>query len=113
MDDDFNTPRAMAALFDTVNSCNKLLDSNDVSKSAVLNYARGLIKEMAGILGLTFERGGLSGISDQEVDKKINLRLGLRKEKKFQEADNLRKELEAAGIILEDTKEGTVWRRKV
>ena len=113
MDDDFNTPRAMAALFDTVNSCNKLLDSNDVSKSAVLNYARGLIKEMAGILGLTFERGGLSGISDEEVDKKINSRLGLRKEKKFQEADNLREELEAAGIILEDTKEGTVWRRKV
>ncbi len=113
MDDDFNTPRALAALFELVNSCNKLLDNPDSSKPDVLNYARGLIKEMSEILGLTFERGGLTGISDQEVDKKINSRLALRKEKKFMEADVLREELEAAGIILEDTKEGTLWRRKV
>ena len=108
-----STPRGFGRAFDLVNSCNKLLDSNDVSKPVVLNYARGLIKEMSGVLGLTFERGGLTGIPDQEVDKKINSRLGLRKEKKFLEADSLREELEAAGIILEDTKEGTVWRRKV
>lgn len=113
MDDDFNTPRALAALFELVNNCNKLLDNPDSSKPDVLNYARGVIKEMSEILGLTFKRGGLTGISDQEVDKKINSRLALRKEKKFSEADSLREELEAAGIILEDTKEGTVWRRKV
>ncbi len=113
MDDDFNTPKAIAALFELVNSCNKLLDKPGSANPDALNYARGLIKEMSGILGLTFEQSGLSAISDQEVDEKINSRLALRKEKKFMEADILREALEEAGIILEDTKEGTIWRRKV
>lgn len=54
MDDDFNTPRALAVLFDMVSRCNVLLESDDELKYYKLNYAMEIIKEIADIFGLTF-----------------------------------------------------------
>ncbi|OGX01167.1 MAG: hypothetical protein A2062_04025 [Omnitrophica WOR_2 bacterium GWA2_44_7] len=87
-------------------------EEND-EKNVSLASSVGVIKEMAAIFGLTFIKAQPKDITDSEVDSKINERLLLRKNRKFQEADIVRKELEAQGIILEDAKEGTTWRRKI
>ncbi len=49
------------------------------------------------------------GISKDEIDKKINLRYEYKKNKDFENADKIRKELLDKGIVLNDTREGTVW----
>ena len=54
MDDDFNTPRALSVLFDMINRCNVLLDSDDEFKNFKLRYAMDIIKEMVDIFGLSF-----------------------------------------------------------
>lgn len=113
MDDDFNTPRALSVLFDMVNRCNKELESDDEYKNFKLRYAMDIIKKISDIFGLTFLKETSTEISDTKVTIAIAMREQLRKDKKFEEADEIRKELEAKGIILEDTKDGTTWRRKL
>ncbi|HNW39125.1 MAG TPA: cysteine--tRNA ligase [Candidatus Omnitrophota bacterium] len=113
MDDDFNTPRALSVLFEMVKLCNIEFDSKDVHKAEKLNYAFSVIKEMAEILGLDFIIDVPKEISDDDIEFKISARKVLKGEKKFTEADQVRKELESKGIILEDTKDGTTWRRKL
>jgi cysteinyl-tRNA synthetase len=119
MDDDFNTPEAMAVLFDLANEVNK-------SKSA---EAASLLKNLAGVLGLLsrhsddFLQGksnainasadgyALNGNAEMlNVDDLITKRLEAKKARNFAEADRIRKELADAGIILEDTPQGTTWR---
>jgi cysteinyl-tRNA synthetase len=111
MDDNFNTSKALAALFDLVSKCNKLIDGSD--KTDVLGYGLSLIKEMADTLGLSFTQRSLKEISVSKIDEKIKLRLEYRKQKNFSQSDRIRKELEEKGIILEDTKNGTTWRRRI
>ncbi len=113
MDDDFNTPRALSVLFDMVNRCNKELESDDEYKNFKLRYAMDIIKEISDIFGFTFLKENSTEMSDTKVTIAIAMREQLRKEKKFKEADDIRKNLEEKGIILEDTKEGTTWRRKL
>ena len=113
MDDDFNTSRALSVLFELVRFGNIEFEGNDIQKAEKLNYALSVIKEMAEILGLNFLTDIPNEIPDNEIEWKISVRNALKKEKKFTEADQIRKELEAKGIILEDTKEGTIPRRKL
>jgi cysteinyl-tRNA synthetase len=114
MDDDFNMPKALSILFDMVNGCNKLLNSDDELKNFKLRYAMEVMKEIFEIFGLTFIHKGLKEISDIEVINAIALRERLRKEKKYVEADKIRNTLEEKGIILEDINDGkTTWRRKL
>lgn len=114
MDDDFNTPRALSVLFELINHCNVLLGGADKTKALELNYACALIEEMTNILGLAFFDSARTDISDIEIQAELIIRANFKKEKKFTDADRVRKELEAKGIILEDTKDGqTTWRRKL
>ena len=109
MDDDFNTPEAMAVLFDLANDVNK----NKSSESA------NLLKSLAGVVGLLqrdadmFLQGlDLSADSDAlDVDALIGARIQAKKDKNFAQADAIRHQLQEAGIVLEDTTEGTTWRR--
>ena len=109
MDDDFNTPEAMAVLFDLANEVNK-------TKSAV---TAGLLKALAAVIGLlqrdgeAYLQGDVSETDAQslDVDAMIQARIAAKKAKNFAEADRIRKELADAGIILEDTPQGTTWRR--
>jgi cysteinyl-tRNA synthetase len=112
MNDDFNTPIAIAVLFDLANEINK-------KKSPVL--ARQLVK-LAGSIGL-LQRAPLeflhadpgnqgAGITDEVIAEKIAQRADAKRRKNFAESDRLRNELLEAGIILEDKPGGvTEWRR--
>ena len=125
LDDDFNTPEAFAVLFDLANEVNK-------SKAIV---AANLLFNLAGVMGLLqqnaneFLQGTVStltsatydfdtasgsvavGFTDVEINDFILNRAEAKKSKNFAEADRIRKELADSGIILEDTPQGTTWRR--
>ncbi len=112
MNDDFNTPLAMAVLFDMVNECNRRLDSSQEDGAEV--YLGRAIAEFGNIFGL-FCKELIKGRKDsvsQDVNELVKRREQLRKEKKYKEADEVRRILDEKGIILEDTKEGTIWRRR-
>ncbi|MCP4652787.1 MAG: cysteine--tRNA ligase [Candidatus Omnitrophica bacterium] len=112
MDDDFNTSRALAVLFDIVNWANRLIDSGDEEDNNLVE-ALNLIEEIAAIFALTFEVKEDNAISDDQVNEKIKLRAKFKNDKNYIRADEIRKELENVAIILEDTKNGTTWRRKI
>jgi cysteinyl-tRNA synthetase len=133
MDDDFNTAQAVAALFDLARDINRF-----ESEGKEAGEARETIKELGGVLGLTFaepEREPLDADTFARLANSIyeelarlappearnaesiiedlkDLRQQLRKDKKWAEADMVRNKLEEAGISLEDTPQGTVWKRK-
>jgi len=107
MDDDFNTPQALACIFELVNILNKNIENSDF-----VAQGKNLLLELSGILGLQYKNAASESISAEEralIDKRNQAK----KERNFAEADKLRKELEAKGIILEDTKDGTTWRKKL
>jgi cysteinyl-tRNA synthetase len=115
MDDDFNTPVALAVLFDLVREVNRLR-ADDEGAAAALG---GLLRQLGGVLGIlqsdpdaylrgASERGGLS---DAEIDALIGQRRAARQAKQWAEADRIRDALSAAGVVLEDGAQGTIWRR--
>jgi len=108
MDDDFNTPEAMAVLFDLANEVNKTKDVDTLR----------LLKGLAGVLGLLqrnpdeFLQGGVTEKFEEfYVEGLIQARLTAKKNKDFAAADAIRKQLADTGIALEDTPQGTTWRR--
>ncbi|MFH1355327.1 MAG: cysteine--tRNA ligase [Candidatus Omnitrophota bacterium] len=105
MDDDFNTPQGLAAIFELINQTNKNIDD-----SVSVKKAHKILEEFLEIfsISLTTERQ-----LDQDIRLKIEAREKARREKNFALSDQIRQELEVEGIILEDTKEGTTWRRKL
>ena len=116
MDDDFNTPEALAVLFDLVREINKLR-TEDESQAAALAAELRRLGGMLGILQddpeqfLRGEPGGEEGLSDAQIDDLIQQRLTARTEKNWAEADRVRDALQDAGIVLEDGAQGTTWRR--
>jgi len=133
MDDDFNTPEALAVLFDLAREINRVRSEDPV-------LAAGLaaeVKRIGGILGILQDEpdqflkgssiilrptagtvsvtGGQAVVSleysDRKIEEMIDERDGARKTKDCAEADCIRDELKAAGVILEDGPQGTTWRR--
>jgi cysteinyl-tRNA synthetase len=110
MDDDFNTPQALAVLFDLAHDINRAGEAG-----YGVNDAQKMLKELGGVLGLTFrelEEAPLDAELQEQVNKLIEERSAARKEKNWQLADDIRNKLGELGITLEDTPAGTVWKRK-
>jgi len=108
MDDDFNTPQALGKLFEMLSKANAQIENN--RPDAI--YVEKSIRELGGIFGLF--KSSAQPVDDdlaEYVTSMIEERKNARKEKDFNKADAIRKELEAKGIILEDSKEGTTWRK--
>jgi cysteinyl-tRNA synthetase len=112
MDDDFNTPIALACLFEIIRLCEGVLCYESYKKEKHLIFlvkAKHAIQKLGNILGLTFKEELLS-IPIKDIESNISLREVLRKKKMFTEADKIRKELEEKGVILKDSKDGkTEW----
>ncbi|MCW8931978.1 MAG: cysteine--tRNA ligase [Gammaproteobacteria bacterium] len=116
MDDDFNTPMAISVLFDMSHELNRLKEKDDEQAKA-LGFQ---LKKLAELLGLLendaqqFLQGSTSegGLSDDEINDLIEQRAAAKQEKNWSECDRIRDVLDAEDILLEDTPEGTRWRRK-
>ena len=108
MDDDFNTPLALAALFDLVTYANKHIETEEVHE------IKKLLLDLSGVLGLDLSRSiTASGTDEKVILKLIEERNKARAAKDFKRSDEIRNDLLAKGIILEDTKDNTVWRKKI
>jgi cysteinyl-tRNA synthetase len=107
MDDDFNTADAIAALFELVKFANTNSSSDNTAE--YLTALKGRILMLADILGLVVEKK--EEMLDADIDALIAERQQARKDKNFARADQIRDELLAKGIILEDTREGVRWKR--
>jgi cysteinyl-tRNA synthetase len=109
LDDDLNTSEALGVIFTLVKDVNRMMDEKMISKSDALKVLE-IMNKFDSVFGiLKREETSL----DQEVKALIEKRVQARKEKNFQLADQIRKELEEKGIILEDTPEGIKWKRKL
>jgi len=108
LDDDFNTPEAISVLFDL---------ASELNRSGNLKVAQ-LLKGLSGILGLLerdpsdfLQSSVASKLSEVDIESMINQRNEARANKNFAKADQLRKDLLDAGVVLEDSAGTTTWRR--
>ena len=107
MDDDFNTADAVSAVFELVKFINTTADENS-SKEYLVSLSDRLHK-LTDVLGIIVDRE--EEILDEDIEALIQERQAARKERNFARADQIRDELLARGIILEDTREGVKWKR--
>ena len=118
MDDDFNTPRAIAVLFDLSRQVNTLLNSGQSVSRGTLEAIDGVYETLGGdVLGLRFEGQVVGGVSqagsdlmDGLVRMLIDVRQEARKAREWAKADAIRNRLAEMGIALEDGPEGSRWR---
>lgn len=107
MDDDLNTADAVAAVFELVKFAN-----TEVGEESSSKFAAAVLKEMtelSDILGISLEKK--EETLDEEVERLIAERQAARKAKNFARADEIRAQLLAQNIVLEDTREGVKWKR--
>ncbi|AWI51672.1 cysteine--tRNA ligase [Actinobacillus porcitonsillarum] len=113
MDDDFNTPGALAVLFEIARELNKL-KTEDMAKA---NGLAVRLKELAGVLGLleqepeSFLQGDTNSDEAAEIEALIKQRNEAKANKNWAVADEVRDKLKAMNIVLEDTPNGTIWRK--
>jgi cysteinyl-tRNA synthetase len=108
MDDDFNTPLAIAALFELVKAINTARDQG--ATDAQIKPAQDVLRELTGVFGLRLSDKAGSGDADKFVDVLVEVRNEVRKQKIWQLSDLIRDRLKALGVALEDSKEGTTWK---
>jgi cysteinyl-tRNA synthetase len=120
MDDDFNSPEAIAVLFEIAREINKCRDTDHARTAALatcmnsLGAVLGLVQDDPESYLTTSVSGGDAAeglVSAEAVEDLIARRIKARADKDWAEADRIRNELDAAGIILEDGAAGTSWRR--
>lgn len=108
MDDDFNVQNALSVMYDLATTLNNHLQKEQVDKPA-LKRAKKLLVAWLEIFGVSFNEKQAE--NDDEIEKLIAQRDEARKDKNWAESDRLRDELQAKGIIIEDTPQGTRWHR--
>lgn len=117
MDDDFNTREAVSVLFEMAREVNRLKRDADPQAIVLASQMRGL-GNILGLLELdpqAYLRGeaGEGDLVDADVDALVVQRQQAKLDRNFSLSDQIRAQLKVAGISLEDSKEGTVWKREV
>ena len=108
LDDDFNTPAALATIFETVRRANAAIDAGQGPEAHRLVST---VRTLTGALGLDLDDGSGAGAGDDDVADLVAQRDAARRSRDFAEADRIRAELTGRGITLEDTPTGTIWHR--
>jgi len=112
LEDDLNTPKALAELFNLVRKLNKTTDVSRRSELAATILASGaLLGIMGGDIEAWFSGSEDSELSAAEIDSLIEKRNAARTDKDFAAADAIRDELAKSGVTIEDSASGTRWRR--
>jgi len=117
MDDDFNTREAISVLFEMAREVNRLKRDTDPQGAVLASQMRGL-GNILGLLELdpqAYLRGeaGEGDLADANVEALVVQRQQAKLDRNFALSDQIRDQLKVAGIVLEDSKEGTVWKREV
>jgi len=108
MDDDFNTPLAIAALHELVKAINTARDSG--ATDTQLEVAQKTLRELTGVFGLRLQEKQGSSDAEAQVNALIAERNEARKQKQWALSDQLRDKLKELGVTIEDSKDGTKWR---
>lgn len=108
MDDDFNTPLAMAALHELVKAINTARDNGANDKQ--LKFAQSTLRELTTVLGLRLAEKQGSSDAEAQVNELIAERNEARKQKQWARSDEIRDKLKELGVTIEDSKDGTMWR---
>jgi len=117
MDDDFNTPQAIAVLFDLSRETNALLNLDNRFSATSLKNVEQLFNDLGGtVLGIIDSRPGAASKADVElesglVELLINVRADVRAQKLWSLSDKIRDALKKLNVVLEDKKDGTEWRK--
>ncbi|MEX2366333.1 MAG: cysteine--tRNA ligase, partial [Pseudohongiellaceae bacterium] len=113
MDDDFNTPEAVGALFDLAREINRLRES-DIPQARALAALLVKLGDILGLLQLAPEaflrQGGGQAVDASQIEQLIARRNQAREDKDWAEADRIRDELKALNVVLEDNRGETTWR---
>ncbi|WP_404330687.1 cysteine--tRNA ligase [Mesobacillus maritimus] len=107
MDDDFNTANGVSVLFELSKLANLYLVEKNTSEIVIKAFMNEF-EELLGVFGITL---GTNELLDEEVEALIEKRIQARKDRDFKLADEIRDQLKAMNIILEDTAQGTRWKR--
>jgi cysteinyl-tRNA synthetase len=114
MNDDFNAPAAVGVLFELVRETNELLsNAQNASHEFMVTLDEFFTTAAESVLGIRLTAPGSSsaGLEPQLVELLITSRAEARKAKQFALSDKIRDDLKAMGVVLEDTKEGTTWKK--
>lgn len=119
MDDDFNTPEALSVLFELAREINRAVKAEELGLATALG---ALLRQLGGVLGILqsdpasfLKSGGLQKdqvLSEASIEALIDQRRLAKQEGRYADADSIRKELLEKGIVLEDSRQGTRWRRQ-
>lgn len=107
MDDDFNTANAISVLFELSKQANYYLQEKNTAEQVINEFLKEF-ETLFGVLGLSVEDNQLL---DEEIEELIEKRIQARKDRNFALSDEIRDELKSKNIILEDTPQGTRWKR--
>src|SRR5215216_3581146 len=108
MDDDFNSPLALAALYELVKAINSARDNGATNEQ--LQPAQATLRELTGVLGLRLQEKQGSGDADKFINLLVEVRSEVRKQKLWGLSDLIRDKLKELGVAIEDSKDGTKWR---
>jgi len=108
MDDDFNSPLALAALYELVKAINTARDNG--ASDEQLKPAQSVLRELTGVFGLRLQEKQGSGEAETQVNALIAERNEARKQKQWALSDQIRERLKEMGVTIEDSKDGTKWR---
>lgn len=107
MDDDLNTPQAIAVLFDLAREINRAKE-----RGLDVEEGKGLLRELASVLGFTLKEERPTLPIEPFIELLVSIRQQLRERKEYPLSDAIRSRLRELGVVLEDTPKGTIWRYK-